>query len=584
MADVIGQEVETEIRRFAEEIAKLEAGETDPDDFKRFRLENGVYGIRGTTDRHMVRIKVRFGRITPEQLETVADIAERFTPTGLAHVTTRQDIQLHNVKRTDVVETLRRLAECGLTTREACGNTVRNVTACPYSGVSMSETFDVTPYADALSAYFLRNPINQNLPRKFKIAFEGCAEDHARTPIHDIGIVAKVREYRGGIQRGFQLYIAGGLGAQPRSADLLEDFTPADLLIPTAEAIIRVFDRNGERRPERINRMRARMKFLARSWGIDKLREAIFQERKAILATRSGRSPARIEAAEEQPPTVAVLNPPAPHISVVEYRRWRATNVVAQKQPGWYVITVRCPLGDIDPKGLRKLARIARRYCGGRLRLAIAQNILLRWVPEAALPWIFSELQGAGLAHSDADRIADITRCPGADTCQIALTHSRGLASALGDVFKKEFSGIAEIQDISIKISGCMNSCGQHHIADIGLHGATETSDEHELPVYVMMVGGRTREGRAEFGKIAGKIPSRSVPGAVRSVLQFYVSERSERENFRTFLDRVGTPAIKKVIGPFTQMPSYEFQRDLFYDLGAEEQFKAAVGVGECAV
>ena len=233
-------EVEAEIARFAEEIERLESGAGDPDDFKRFRLENGVYGIRGTTDRHMVRVKLPFGKIEPDQLETIADLAEEFTPTGIAHITTRQDFQLHNVRRSDLVVVLRRLAEAGMTTREACGNTVRNVTACPYAGVSASEPFDVTPYASAVAQYFLRNPINQNLPRKFKIAFEGCDEDHARTGIHDIGAVARIRTREGKEERGFRLYIAGGLGAQPRSATLLEDFTPVDQLIPTAEAIIRV--------------------------------------------------------------------------------------------------------------------------------------------------------------------------------------------------------------------------------------------------------------------------------------------------------------------------------------------------------
>src|SRR5689334_11256997 len=278
-------EIENELRYFEEEIAALESGALDPNDFKRFRLENGVYGIRNSDDRHMVRIKIPFGRITPGQLEGIAEMAEQFTPTGISHLTTRQDIQLHNVLRTDVPKVLRLIAEMGLTTREACGNTVRNVTACPFAGVASDEPFDVTPYAEAVAEYFLRNPINQNLPRKFKIAFEGCSEDHARIPIHDIGAVAKVRPVDGKLERGFHIYVAGGLGAQPRSADRLEDFTPADLIIPTIEAAIRVFDRFGERRPERVHRMRARMKFIARAWGKERLHKAILSERKQLLLT-----------------------------------------------------------------------------------------------------------------------------------------------------------------------------------------------------------------------------------------------------------------------------------------------------------
>jgi len=573
-------EVRAEIRRFADEIEALEAGRRDPEDFKRFRLENGVYGIRGAPDLHMVRVKVRFGRITPEQLEAVADIADRFTPNRRIHLTTRQDIQFHHVRRRDVPRVLAHLARVGLTTREACGNTVRNVTACPLAGISPTEAFDVTPYADAVSRYFLRNPIAQNLPRKFKIAFEGCREDHARVRIHDIGAVAVLRDGR----RGFRLYIAGGLGAQPRAAELLEEFTPADLLIPTCEAVLRVFDRHGERRPEHTFRMRARMKFLARQWGIERLREAILAERRVLLATRSGLATYEIEVEEEEPPDVEIpsgtppLWTPSP-----DYDRWRRWNVLPQRQPGYAAVLVRCPLGDLTSEAVRALARIARRFCGGRVRTTITQNILLRWVPDAALPWVYEELVAVGLAEAQA--VADVTRCPGADTCQLALTRSRGLAEAVRDVLARDGLGeIPEIAELAIKISGCMNSCGQHHIADIGFYGASSEVAGRALPQYVVLIGGYTAVDHVQFGRAVARVPARWAPQALARVLALYRDERREGESFRAFVARVGVERFRDALAPLQRTPSYEEAPELYRDLGADgDLFRAEIGPGECA-
>jgi sulfite reductase beta subunit-like hemoprotein len=578
-------EVRSEIERFHLEIERLERGELEADDFKKFRLQNGVYGIRGTTDLHMIRVKVRFGEVTPEQLEALASIAEDFTPNKICHVTTRQDFQFHWIERRDVPRILARIANSGLTTREACGNTVRNVTACPYAGISPSELFDVTPYADALSRHFLRNPINQNLPRKFKIAFEGCADDHARTPIHDFGAVAAVRDVGGQFERGFRVYVGGGLGAQPRSAELLEEFTPADLLIPTAEAVIRVFDRHGERRPEHTHRMRARLKFLIKAWGFEKLRREILIERRAILATRSGLSEFHIEPIEERPPDVSVPNrDPLGWQPSGEYKQWLKTNAIPQKQTGWYAVTVRCPLGDISAEGLRAVAAIARRYSGGRMRTAISQNLLLRWVPESALPWVYRDLERAGLAVSQADRIADITRCPGADTCQLAITHSRGLAESLGGLFTNGLASAPEIQDISIKISGCMNSCGQHHIADLGFYGASSNEQGHELPEYILLIGGRTKAGQAKFGKAIAKIPARRVPEAAHALLDYYRSTRRPGEPFAEFVDRVEVNVFKQLLDEFTKAPPYTIAPEMYQDLGTDgSEFKVEVGLGECA-
>ena len=570
---------EAELGLFEENIRQLDAGKLDSDDFKRFRLENGCYGIRGTTDEHMVRIKIKWGNLTADQLDAVADVAENYANPKAGHVTTRQAIQLHHVKRSTLPKVLRRIAEAGLTTREACGNTVRNVTACQYAGVSPDEVFDVRPYAQAVADYFLRNSMNQNMPRKFKFAFEGCPTDHARVAIHDFGCVAKVREVGGKTVRGFQCYVGGGLGATPHAAQLIEEFTPEELLIPTAEAVIRIFDRHGNRK----DKARARIKFVLKDWGIEKMRAAILEERKIALLTRSGRVPnfaINAHAFDEQPPQVDVPSVSAPTDGA--YTRWRLTNVKPQKQSGHFSVIVRCLFGDITVPQMRALANIARKTCGGRLRTAITQNLIMQWVPEKALPYLYTELKKVGLAEANGERIADITRCPGADTCQIAITHSRGLAMALTPVFGNGLATAEELQDIKIKISGCFNSCGQHHIADIGFYGSSKVIDGHEVPHYVMLLGGYTAEGVAKFGKPTLQIPAKRVADAAKKLLTYYRENRQKDEIFRTFVERVGTPKIKELLQEFTSVPTGDPK--MYEDLGAEGvAFKMEMGQGECA-
>ncbi|HYK88208.1 MAG TPA: nitrite/sulfite reductase [Acidobacteriota bacterium] len=601
----VSAEQAAEIAMLIEQISRLDRGELDPDEFKRFRLENGIYGIRGAPDQHMVRVKVRYGRLTAGQLETLADIAEAFTPNGKLHLTTRQDVQFHYIKRYHLPRVLTLLAEAGLTTREACGNTVRNVTACPFSGVSSTEVFDVRPYADALSLYFLRNPINQNLPRKFKFAFEGCTEDHARTPIHDFGAVAAIRGSDGAAQRGFRIYLGGGLGAQPASARLLEDFTPENLLIPTAEAVLRIFDRYGERREDHSHRMRARLKFLIREWGWEKFRAAVLKERQVALLTQSGRGAVRFNLEEEEPPfgeaevhrlTVNRVSGRAGTTggdhnlrsldrlqSEQRYSKWSASNLIPQKQKGWVTAIVRAPLGDLSVEDLRHVARIARSLCGGRVQVSISQNLMLRWVPGLLVRHVYDELDQVGLTRSGAHQLADITRCPGADTCQIAITHSRGLAEVLAPIVENGLGEFPELQQLSIKISGCMNSCGQHHVADIGFYGASENVRGHELPKYVVMLGGRTREGLAEFAVPIAQIPARLVPAATKELLIFYRENKEEAESFRDFVDRLGKQVFRTLLSRYQPVTSYEDSRDLFRDLGVDEEFKVVSGVGECA-
>lgn len=578
----LSPEQTAEIKQFEDYIAALESGALDTEDFRKFRLNNGIYGIRNTTDEHMVRIKLKWGHMTADQLDAMADMAERFATPKAGHVTTRQAIQMHHIRRRDLPALIRAIAECGLTTREACGNTVRNVTASPYAGVDPQEAFDVRPYAQAAADYFLRNPVSQSLPRKFKIVFEGSPVDHARVCIHDFGAVAKVRTVNGKQERGFATYVGGGLGATPNAAQLIEEFTPEELIIPTIEACVRIHDRYGNRK----DKAKARIKFVLKDWGIEKMREVIFENRKIALLTRSGRTPSfkiQTEGWEDQPP---VVNLPA---SITEptdknYQRWKVTNVRKQKQAGHVTVTVRCLLGDIYVPQMHQLAEIARKYCGGRLRTAITQNIVMQWVPEKALPLVYAELVKAGLAEANGERVADVTRCPGADTCQIAITHSKGLATAITTMFVNDpdITEAPELQDIKIKMSGCFNSCGQHHIADIGFYGSSVVVDGHEIPHYVMLLGGYTAEGVAKFGRMTTKVPARRAPDALKALLNHYRQNRQGEEIFRAYVERIGIPKIKELLAPFMTVDAADPKK--YEDLGAEGvAFKMEMGQGECA-
>lgn len=567
---------EEEIRYLEGMIARLEAGEEDPEDFRVYRLKNGIYGIRGRPEHHMIRIKLPAGRITPEGLRVLAEVAERYAENRLAHVTTRQAVQLHHVHRRDVPQVLRAVNSVGLTTREACGHSIRAITCCPYAGVSPEEPFDVTPYAERTYRYFLRHPVGQNLPRKFKIAFEGCPTDHARTAIHDIGVVAAVE----GGKRGFRIYVGGGLGAAPMAAELLEPFTPEEDLLPTMLAIVRLFDRYGNRKVL----TQARLKFLVKKWGIAEFREAVREERRLVKLTASG---ADLEAwtPPEDPPPPTLPNPPRKPLSFAPgFEEWRRTNLFRQKQEGFYTVTVRLPLGDITPEGLRALADIAETYAG-EVRSAISQNLLLRHVPEWALGGLYEALLEAGLAQAGAHTLLDITRCPGADTCNLAITRSRGLAAALEERLKAlPLAQDPALRTLSLKISGCPNSCGQHHIANIGFYGASRKVGDREAPHYTLLLGGRTREGEARFGQVVGRVPARRVPEAVERILRRYQAERQNGESFQAFLDRVGTASFKPLLADLQEIPPYGEAPALYEDLGAEgETFSVALGRGECA-
>src|SRR5712691_606229 len=565
-----------EIDTFDQFVEDFHAGRIHPDDFKRFRLQHGIYGQR-QQDVQMVRVKIPWGGLTAAQIDRLADVAER-TPRRVGHVTTRQNVQFHFVPLADVPDVMRGLAEVGLTTREACGNTVRNVTVGHCAGICPNEPFDPTPYADAVARFLLRNPMNQNLPRKFKIALSGCEEHSGLTPIHDIGAQATIEDVDGRRVRGFRIVIGGGLGPAPQIAQALEAFTPADDLLPTVAAIVRVFDRHGNRD----NRNLARLKFVVKKLGIDALRTLILRERDALRLTMAGKFPP-IKVWKEQAP---VSRQPSRHLPLagdVRCARWRATNVVPQKQRGWASVNVRLVRGDITAEQLRTVARIARDFGDGSMRATNQQNVLLRWIPLAALPEVHALLVRADLAEPGAERLVDVTSCPGADTCQLGITSSRGLALELGQMIDRELGDLADETGLRIKISGCPNSCGQHHVASIGLYGGARKFHDEQAPTYQFLLGATLAPGRVRFGKPVARVPAKQVPDAVKALLGLYRDERKPEETFDAFVDRVELERLRSVLKPWTELPPSSEAPDKYLDWGADEKFRLETGVGECA-
>lgn len=576
----LAPEVEEELVRFEENIKSLRAGRLDPNEFKKFRLNNGVYGIRGATDLQMIRIKCPHGEITADQLDVVADLTEKFTRTKLAHVTTRQAIQIHHVHLDNIPTALRRLADCGLTAREACGNTVRNVTKTPYAGLLKDEAFDVTPYAQAIFEHFLRNPAVQNFPRKFKIAFYGGgSEDIAYTAIHDLGYVAVKRTVNGKEEKGFRVYVGGGLGATPHVAILLEEFTPLSDFFPTADAITRIFDRHGDRK----DKSHARLKFVVKKFGDDVFRQMVKDERSQVRATQAGGW--KWILPNEKPLTAPVLTQKinADVKPDASFELWRKTNVLAQKQEGYSMVTVVTPLGDLTVTQMKTLSNISRKYNSGQMRTMVQQNMFLPWIRNEHLVALYSELKAIELATGGALRFSDVTRCPGADTCQIAVTKSRGLAGAILDLFKNGLSQDADMQDLSVKISGCTNSCGQHHIGNIGFFGTYRKVNGHEVPHYQLLIGGDVKEGSAKFGQAISAIPAKRAPEVVKHLVNLYKKEKAEGERFVQTMERLGRVRLKEEVEPFRALPLFEEKPDMYYEWGEYQEFKAEIGQGECA-
>ena len=575
-----------EVDTFDEFVRRFWNKEITEDEFRAFRLQNGVYGQR-QQGLQMVRVKIPAGGLNAEQLDCLAGLA-RSTPRGAGHVTTRQNLQFHFVKLEDSTEWLDKINAAGMTTREACSNTLRTMTACHRAGVCATEAFDVSPYAAAATAFFLRNPMNQSLPRKAKFSFSGCVSDCALPLIHDLGAVAMLQKDAEGVERrGFQLWLGGGLGAQPKAAQLLEAFTPEDKLIPTMAAVVRVFDRHGNREQKAL----ARMKYLVAKIGIEKMRELVFAERAKLLAAFAGQWPdlkVWVEGAGTAggPPSLAAL--PG---GDAEYERWLATNTQAQKQPGYALVHVRLELGDITADQLAALGAVVRAHSNGTIRTTIQQNFAIRWVRVDGLPEVYAALRTAGLAKPGAERLADVTSCPGADTCQLGITSSRGMARAVGAQIEAN-PALADLPGVRVKVSGCPNSCGQHHIASIGLFGGARTVDGRAAPTYQMMLGGGL--GGADgtpFGFAFLKFPAANAPEAVRRIVELYQRGKAPGEAFSAFVDRYGRDRLKAELAPLAELPSYDADPSKYRDLGTPQEdaagggaaFSVKTGKGECA-
>lgn len=574
-----------EIERLRQMIGAYLDGQVQEALFRRFRLQHGIYGMRNKTGVQMVRLKVPFGRLTARQLETIGHVAEAYA-SGHGHVTTRQDIQFYSVSLAQVPDMLADLAASGLTTREASGNVIRNITADPLAGVALDEAFDVRPYADAVTRYFLRNPICQNLGRKFKIAFSGSPTDRAYALIHDVGAIARIEEIEGQVVHGFDLFVGGGLGANPRLAQRLEDFTPAERLLPTIEALVRVFDRLGERK----NRNKARLKFLLEKLGMQILRELVLQER-AVLPMVSAHPYPVFSVAHiglETPPNRQKPSSDQSNGSKSRdsnYQRWLVTNVVQQKQSGYLAAYVTLPRGDITTEQFYQLATIAREFAGGEIFTTMTQNLVLRWVTEDDLDKLYSALSKIGLEGAGVHRLGDAVGCPGAETCTQAITNSHRLALELNRSFgqRPEAYLQEDFKDISIKISGCPNSCGHHHIAAIGLHGAARRVNGRQVPHYRLLLGGRIQDGQTVFGTPLVMIPARNVPQAVERTLELYQTGRRRGETFYDWIDRVGANSLKESFQDLQQIPYPHEASEVYRDWGEESDFSVQTSESECA-
>ena len=608
LADLMPPDLAREIDVFETQIELRKQGKIDERVFAETRLRRGIYGQRyDNGQRHdgikvqklklpsghltkgpetvwdapgMVRIKIPFGGLNSQQMEMLADLSEEYSD-GVSHVTTRQDIQYHFVHIDDTPTLMRRLAAVGITTREACGNVVRNVTACPLAGVCGGETFDVTPYAKACSRFLLGHPDTQDFGRKFKVAFSGCKEEACGlTSIHDLGAIARKKVVNGKERRGFEFYVGGGLGSVPYQAKLFDEFLPEEELLPMTQAISRVFARMGEKR----NRARARIKFLVANLGIDEFRRLVLEEREKLtsdirwtdfLATVDEQS----EVPLKQAASLNGAERPA------GFDAWYSTNVYHQRQPGYVVATVTLPLGDITADQLRALADIASRFVRDTLRTTVEQNIVLRWVSEADLPELYGALKVIGLGQPNAGTIVDVTACPGTDTCKLGIASSRGLARELrARLSEKSLELDAAVKGLRIKVSGCFNSCGQHHVADIGFYGISRNINGYTVPHFQVMLGGKWKENAGAYALPVGAVPSKRIPEVVTRVTERYVRGRVQGEAFQDFISRIGKREIKAMLDDLTPVPPHDVDRSFYTDWGDPREFTLTdMGVGECA-
>ena len=560
--------VEKDILDLAKKIAQFKAGEIHEEKFRSLRLARGVYGQR-QQGVQMIRIKLPYGKIQFHQWKRIADISDEYS-TGNLHLTTRQDIQIHFVSLDRTPELWAKLEQDDITLREACGNTVRNITASPTSGIDPKELFDVSPHADTAFRYFLRNPICQEMGRKVKISFSNTDEDTSLAYLHDMGFIPKIVD---GL-KGFKVVVGGGLGAQPMLAYTSHEFLAEDQVIPFIESVLRVFDRHGERN----SRHKARMKFLIQKIGFEEFMNLVQAETKAL---KNHSYPISDAAAWEVSEPTQLSDVAIPSSEV--YKTWLATNTFEQKQKGFHGVYVRILNGNISSDTSRSLINALQGYIGDDVRITINQGLLLKFVPEANLPYVFQTLAAHELAAPGANSIANITACPGTDTCNLAISDSTNITSKLEQVINDEFPALIHDSQMKIKISGCMNACGQHSMASIGFHGSSlKAPDKRVLPALQVLLGGATL-GNGE-GRIADKVikvPSKRGPEVLRIVLNNYEENAQDGEYFHEYYDRLGENHFYTLIKPLADLSN--LVQDDFIDWGASENFITEIGVGECA-
>jgi sulfite reductase (NADPH) hemoprotein beta-component len=592
---------QADVDEFVTVLGRFERGEIGPDEWRAFRLVRGTYGQRQAYDAQMLRVKIPQGILDVRQLETLADVAQDHSR-GFAHITTRQNIQLHFVKLQEVPVAMQRFAEAGLTTREACGNSVRNITACPYAGVAADEAFDVTPYAEALTRYLLRHPLSSTLPRKFKIAFEGCRHDHIGTAINDIGYTARTRLVNGRTERGFRVTVAGGTSTLARAGHELFDFAPVGEMLNVAEAVVRVFHRLGDYK----HKQRNRLKFLVRSLGWEGFRaefekelQAFREEGGARLPFEPGHPPvegppsARADAPGPEWMTAQVIagkvSGPGivPRVEPVlpgdEMEDWRRTNVRPQKQAGYVMVTVTTVLGDLTSAQFRLLGQLALAFSDGTVRITSDQNVVLRWVPEHAVEALYARLAATGLSRAGASTFADVTSCPGAESCRLAVTQSRGLGRLISDNLAERPDLVAAVPGLDVKISGCPNGCGQHHIGGIGFQGSLRKVGGRPAPHYFVLVGGGTAGDVTTFGRHAATVPARRAFDAVERLIDLYRQEGAPDETPLAFFRRVEVPRVKAALADLEKLAPEAASDTDFIDLAEDHAFNPEVMDGECS-
>ena len=570
--------LEKEFDDFDAEAQKFLDGETDRQVFMGFRLRQGVYGQR-QPDVQMIRVKLPFGGVTPDQFDAFADIAETYAPLKKGHITTRQNVQFHFIPLLEAAQVLRRLGDAGLSTREACGNTVRNVVCDPFAGVDPDEAFDPTPYVGALVRYFIRNDLTQSLPRKFKIAFSSTEQDRAVTGIHDLGFIPRLKDGR----KGFRVYTGGGTSILPRVGRVLYDFVGIDDYLKVAEAVIRIFDRQDELRK---NRARARIKFFIDRIGLEAFRALVDAERRGdwINACNFDPTPLQWNDNEEARAPRVPINPGSPNGDRQEFSHWATANVQPQRQAGFSTAEVKIAQGNLTPEQFRGVARIMREFTGGHARTSDEQNVVLRWVRNESLYDVWSRLQAIGLGEAGARQINDVVSCPGTDSCKLGITNSMGLAQAIQRRVEALSIDDPLTKKIHIKISGCPNGCGRHHIADIGFYGAAMKFDKHQVPAYIVMLGGQYDAGQIRVGqRLDVRVPSKRVPEAVERFVRHYQAHRRADETFTAFVERVGADPFENLIPDLSLPVTFDDAHlNEFIDWNQNRVYKLERGEGEC--